>query len=331
MLAGALSAGGDLGQGNMTVHEAQAHCNGLRACKGFTYEGARNATGVVHAYFKSIVHVNSDSTWTSYSKRVGWATDPAHFLSEGGTQIVQSLTQWAEDRPQSDRKAVSAVVIAHLIAVAGSISPQSVVSWAATRAFSINTLFDYALDRILTEFGSDPVVAPLGKERTATILLDAARRMGQLGFDYAAYYAEKPNARSMNKSVPHGSVPVWNVYDHGVNNAEGGLRWPGELYRLNGSLAAGQDAMELLTSKLDVYHGQVQGTMCADEVFCGRDPERGTETCTVVEMMASYEQSFATLGRLELMDRIERLAFNALPAALTADMWTHVYVQQANS
>ena len=31
------------------------------------------------------------------------------------------------------------------------------------------------------------------------------------------------------------------------------------------------------------------------------------------------------------MDRIERLAFNAMPAALTADMWTHVYVQNANS
>jgi hypothetical protein len=25
------------------------------------------------------------------------------------------------------------------------------------------------------------------------------------------------------------------------------------------------------------------------------------------------------------------LAFNAMPAALTADMWTHVYVQNANS
>ena len=46
---------------------------------------------------------------------------------------------------------------------------------------------------------------------------------------------------------------------------------------------------------------------------------------------ASYEHSFATLGVLELMDRVERLAFNALPAALTGDMWTHVYVQQANS
>ena len=48
-------------------------------------------------------------------------------------------------------------------------------------------------------------------------------------------------------------------------------------------------------------------------------------------MLASYEQSFATLGELELMDRVERIAFNALPAALTADMWSHVYVHQANS
>ena len=50
----------------------------------------------------------------------------------------------------------------------------------------------------------------------------------------------------------------------------------------------------------------------------------------MVETMASYEQSFATLGRPELMDRVERVGFNALPAALTADMWTHVYVQQAS-
>lgn len=97
-----------------------------------------------------------------------------------------------------------------------------------------------------------------------------------------------------------------NVYDHGVNNAEGGLRWPSEVYRLNHSLADGVAAMKLLTDKLDEYQNQVQGTFCADEVFCGRDPERGTETCTVVETMASYEHSFATLGTLELMDRIER-------------------------
>jgi hypothetical protein len=50
-----------------------------------------------------------------------------------------------------------------------------------------------------------------------------------------------------------------------------------------------------------------------------------------VEQMASLELSFSTFGDPALFDRVERLAFNALPAALTGDMWTHVYVQQANS
>ena len=63
------------------------------------------------------------------------------------------------------------------------------------------------------------------------------------------------------------------------------------------------------------------------QVFCGREPHRGTETCAVVEAMASLEYAFTTLGDPLLMDRVERLAFNAMPAALTADMWTHVCVE----
>ena len=53
----------------------------------------------------------------------------------------------------------------------------------------------------------------------------------------------------------------------------------------------------------------------------------------MVEAMASLETAYAIFGddASYLMDRVERLAFNALPAALTSDMWTHVYVQQANS
>ena len=202
------------------------------------------------------------------------------------------------------------------------------MSLTPIHAFS---LFNYVLDILLPEFGDDPSVVPHGLANTTAQLLAGAHRQGRVGFDYAAYYGGEPNPRSANKTVPNGSVPIWNVYDHGVNNAEGALRWPSEVYRLNGSLAAGRAAMALLTGKLDAYQGQVQGTFCADEVFCGRDPERGTETCTVVETMASYEHAFATLGELGLQDRVERLAFNALPAALTGDMWTHVYVHQANS
>ena len=54
---------------------------------------------------------------------------------------------------------------------------------------------------------------------------------------------------------------------------------------------------------------------CADEVFCGRAPHRGTETCAVVEAMASLEYDFEVLGDPLLMDRVERLTFNAMPAS----------------
>ena len=295
-IAGALSTGGDLEQRNLTVAEAEAHCAQTEECAGFTYHGAANASGVVQVYFKTQQNANTDGSWTSYLKRLGWIN--GHYLSEGGTQIVQALTQWAEDRSAADQKAVAKVVLAHLVAVAAALSPAAVQSWAATRWASVNTLWDYALDvsleiawrfdpppspltqswtrgrtrtrgrtpadggrdgqtdariitppgrvirlsdraeirpsttypyplesgpwqRLLPAFGDDPDVAPHGKQTTEKLLLEGAHRMGRLGFDYAAYYGGHPNPRSANKSFPNGSVAVWNVFDHGVNNAEG--------------------------------------------------------------------------------------------------------------
>jgi hypothetical protein len=37
------------------------------------------------------------------------------------------------------------------------------------------------------------------------------------------------------------------------------------------------------SSKLDQYQAQVQGTFCADEVFCGKDPERGALSAHYVD------------------------------------------------
>lgn len=65
--------------------------------------------------------------------------------------------------------------------------------------------------------------------------------------------------------------------------------------------------MEYVLGMLDQYQGQVQSLFCADEVFCGREPHRGTETCAVVEAMASLEYAFTTLGLPALMDRVRRV------------------------
>jgi hypothetical protein len=46
--------------------------------------------------------------------------------------------------------------------------------------------------------------------------------------------------------------------------------------------------------------------------------------------MYSYEQLFSVSGNPYWMDMLEDLAFNALPATVSTDMWTHQYVQMSN-
>jgi DUF1680 family protein len=68
----------------------------------------------------------------------------------------------------------------------------------------------------------------------------------------------------------------------------------------------------------------------ADEHLAGRNPSQGVELCTVVENMFSLEQAVVILGDASLADRLERIAYNALPGAVTDDMWAHQYDQQPN-
>lgn len=90
------------------------------------------------------------------------------------------------------------------------------------------------------------------------------------------------------------------------------------------------DNAERLREILDKYNGTVFEGFTGDEVLSGLDPTRGTELCAVVEQMYSYEEVFAHTGDNKWAERLEILAFNALPATLSEDMWTHQYVQQVN-
>ena len=90
------------------------------------------------------------------------------------------------------------------------------------------------------------------------------------------------------------------------------------------------DTAEKLREILDRYNGTAFEGFTGDEVLSGLDPTRGTECCAVVEQMYSYEEIFAHTGENKWAERLEMLAFNALPATLSEDMWTHQYVQQVN-
>lgn len=77
-------------------------------------------------------------------------------------------------------------------------------------------------------------------------------------------------------------------------------------------------------------HGTPMGHIQGDECLAGRSPIRGTELCAVVEEMYSCEVLASVTGDPFWLDLLERLAFNSLPATISADMWSHQYDQQLN-
>ena len=81
---------------------------------------------------------------------------------------------------------------------------------------------------------------------------------------------------------------------------------------------------------LDRHHPMPNGMFTATEHYAGPDPSQGVELCAVVEALFSLQHVVAITGDPALAERIERIAFNALPATFSADMWAHQYNQQAN-
>jgi DUF1680 family protein len=83
-------------------------------------------------------------------------------------------------------------------------------------------------------------------------------------------------------------------------------------------------------AELDRYHGLPIGMPSADEHYAGRSPSRGVELCAVVEALFSWEHLLSIVGDPAFGDRIERIAYNAMPATFSGDMWAHQYDQQPN-
>ena len=90
------------------------------------------------------------------------------------------------------------------------------------------------------------------------------------------------------------------------------------------------DNAEKLHEILKKYNGTPVGLFTGDECLSGLSPIQGTELCAVAEQMYSYEILYAFTGDKKWAERLEVLAFNALPATISDDMWTHQYDQMSN-
>lgn len=91
-----------------------------------------------------------------------------------------------------------------------------------------------------------------------------------------------------------------------------------------------ENIAEELWSTLVEYNGTAVGTLTGDECLSGLKNNQGTELCSVVELMYSFEVLYSITKEPVWAERLEKVAFNALPATISDDMWSHQYDQQVN-
>lgn len=147
-------------------------------------------------------------------------------------------------------------------------------------------------------------------------LVELARILREQGLDY-------------NRAVPLWERPLnrWRFDTHIVNI---GMMLKSEAVSCDILGEEYTDNAEKLHEILYKYNGTPVGLFTGDECLSGLSPIQGTELCAVVEQMYSYEILYSYTGDKKWAERLELLAFNALPAAISDDMWTHQYDQLSN-
>lgn len=163
-------------------------------------------------------------------------------------------------------------------------------------------------------------------------LFDLARVLGQQGRDWKSFFTNFQFTSKVDsqkfREYSQGGLSDFALGLHGVNNAMA-LK-TAVVWSQVSKAEADRKAIYQMLGVLDKYHGQPNGMFSADEHYAGKDPIQGIELCAVVEAMFSLEHAVAILGDPLLGDRLEKIAYNAQPATISGDMWSHQYDQQPN-
>ncbi|KDR72302.1 hypothetical protein GALMADRAFT_768590 [Galerina marginata CBS 339.88] len=258
--------------------------------------------------FLSYVLTHQDST--------GWlgpevnTTKPRYLW--GRYPFMFGAIQMVEHDPTLTNQVVTA--LHKFVALANSMlhAGQGVEAWTQTRwedfVMTLQWLYDFY---------------PNGNE---ALLIDTMKQLKYTGVPWEKVFSPQyfPTTAVEHTPNPFNLPLTW----HGVNMAEGLKALP-STYRFTHN----QSDLDVASQGWDLlfqYHGRPSGIYAADEYLAGLEAVRGTELCLVVETMFSGSYLYQVIGDPKFADRVERIAYNALPATLTGDMWSRQYLQQQN-
>lgn len=148
-----------------------------------------------------------------------------------------------------------------------------------------------------------------------SFLLDLAEIIHRQTVDYTTLFLDS------DVLSRHGNL-------HCVNLAQG-IKEPG-VYFQHHPEPRYLDAVAKAFRDIRAYMGQPHGLYGGDETLRDTNPVNGSELCTAAEMMFSLETLLAITGDVAYADRLEKVAFNALPAQINDDFTARQYFQQAN-
>lgn len=145
--------------------------------------------------------------------------------------------------------------------------------------------------------------------------------LGELLHEQTYNWTELFTNNSLRKANPYAPV-------HCVNLAQG-LKEPVIYYQQSKNEKYIEAVKEGLAAVKDV-HGFVTGMYGGDEAMHGNDPTQGSEFCSAVEMMYSFEGILPITGDVFYADYLEKIAYNVLPTQHTDDFNRRQYYQQTN-
>ncbi|MGP4041121.1 beta-L-arabinofuranosidase domain-containing protein [Gracilibacillus sp. D59] len=184
-----------------------------------------------------------------------------------------------------------------------------------------NALDQYPLKEWMEARGADLLLSIhwLYERTENPELLTLAEKVRQQTTDWSSLFEKFPFWRKQNQ---------WDHRTHVVNVAMG-IKTPAVFYRQTDNEWE-KNAVYKGIESLMTYHGQAHGMFSGDEWLSGTHPSQGVELCAVVEYMYSMENLIRILGDGSFGDILEKVAFNALPAAISPTWDSHQYDQQVN-